>query len=223
MHQDESWKLADYPKLSTIVVSDASSVYIHNCSIEANHAVGIVALSSTMHMIGNNTLKNNSGIIGGAMSLDAYSTMYLHPYSILRITNNYASSYGGGIVINQGLVRNYPTHCSYQLLPTGDILSSEAHVIMKDNRAGIAGDAIYGGDLLTCSQNSQKLVHESQHEKPEKIFLNTFKLVPPFTDSELFSAAVGLCYCTHNYRNCGISTLNVLSTLVNTLLSKQWE
>ena len=210
VHQDDSWKLADYPKLSTIVVSDASSVYIHNCSIEANHATGIVALSSTMHMIGNNTLKNNSGIIGGAMSLDAYSTMYLHPYSILRITNNYASSYGGGIVINQGLVRNYETPCSYQLLPTEDILSSEAHIIMKDNRAGIAGDGIYGGDLLKCSQNSQKLVHESQREKPENIFNNTFIIELSFsTDSELSSAAVGLCYCTHSYRNCNISSLNV--------------
>ena len=210
LYEDDSWKLADYPKLSTMLVSDALSVYIHNCSIEANGAVGIVALSSTMHMIGNNTLQNNSGIIGGAMSLDAYSTMYLHPYSILRITNNNASNYGGGIVINQGLVRNYETPCSYQLLPTGDILSSGAHVVMKGNRAGIAGGAIYGGDLLKCSQNSQKLVHESQREKRENIFNNTFILESSFpTDSELSSVAVGLCYCTHNYRNCDISTLNV--------------
>ena len=210
LHEDDSWKLADYPKLSTMVVSDALSVYIHNYSIEANGAVGIIALSSTMHMIGNNTLQNNSGIIGGAMSLDAYSTMYLHPYSILRITNNYASSYGGGIVINQGLVRNYETPCSYQLLPTGDILSSGVHVIMKDNKAGIAGDAIYGGDLLKCSQKSQKLVHESQRETPENIFNNTFILESSFPAiSELSSVAVGLCYCTHNYRNCDVSTLNV--------------
>ena len=210
LYEDDSWKLADYPKLSTMLLSDALSVYIHNCSIEANRAVGIVAHSSTMHMIGNNTIQNNSGIIGGAMSLDAYSTMYLHPYSILRITNNYASSYGGGIVINQGLVRNYVTPCSYQLLPTGDILSSGAHVIMKDNRAGNAGDAIYGGELLKCTQNSQNVVHESQREKPENIFNTTFKLESSFaTHSELSSVAVGLCYCTHDYRNCNISTLNI--------------
>ena len=210
LYEDDSWKLADYPKLSTMFISDASSVYIHNCSIESNLAVGVVALSSTMHIIGNNTLQNNSGIIGGAMSLDAYSTMYLHPYSILRITNNYASRFGGGIVINQGLVRNYVTPCSYQLLPTGDILSSGAHVIMKDNRAGTAGDAIYGGDLLMCSQNSQKLVHESQRKAPGNIFNYTFILESSFpTGSEFSSVAVGLCYCTHGYRDCNISTLNV--------------
>ena len=91
------------------------------------------------------------------MSLDPYSFMYLHPNSVLRISSNNATSFGGGISINQGQVRNYGTPCSYQLLPKGDILSSKAKVVMKGNSAGIAGHAIYGGDLLSCSQNAQKL------------------------------------------------------------------
>ena len=209
-HTDDSWMLADYPKISTILVAYASSVYFHDSIIEGNMAVGITSLSSNMNMIGNNTLQNNSGIVGGAMSLDAYSIMYLHPNSVVRISNNYALKNGGGISINQGLVRNYETPCFYQLLPNQDILSSKAQVVMKGNSAGIAGHAIYGGELLGCSQNAQKLIHQSQRETPEKIFITTFKLdLTSLDNSELSSVAVGLCFCTLDYQNCHIHTKDV--------------
>ena len=207
-HTDDSWLLADYPKISTILVGDASSVYFHNTIIEGNMAVGISALSSNMNMDGINTVRNNSGIYGGAMSLDAYSIIYLHQHSILRIVNNNSSNFGGGISINQGLIRNYETPCSYQLLP--DVLSSKAQVVMKGNSAGIAGHAIYGGELLGCSQNAQKLVHESKRKTAVEIFLTTFKLEPtPSTSSELSSVAIGLCYCTHDSKNCRISAIDI--------------
>ena len=197
---DASVDMDGVPKISTVLFSNVSSVYIHNSTIEHNTATGILTLSSIFHFIGHNTLRNNSAILGGALPfVDIDSMMYLHPDSVLRIIGNRASTYGGGIAINRGFVKDYAAPCFYQLIPkdSAHILSSGAVVIMEGNNATMAGHSLYGGDGQSCIQLHQNLVHQSQRV-PSCVILSTTFLLGDTRDSDSSSVALGLCFCTEN-------------------------
>ncbi len=210
-------ELKNFPKITTLLFSDTSSVQIHNSTIDSNNATGILALSSKIHFIGENTISNNSGVLGGALSMDGNSIMILHPDSLLVLSENVAE-YGGGIIINAGVVKQYPALCFYQLIPKvqSNILSSGAQVILENNSANQAGHSLYGGNygphslIPVCNQLYQNLIHPSQRIPEWEVFNATFQIQGVKRDSELSSVALGLCFCIKQKCNASVREVNLL-------------
>lgn len=199
---DISSELDDYPKISTVLLSDVTSAYFSNSIIEHSKATGLVALSSKFYFVDQNILRNNSGTMGGALSLDS-SVVYLHPDSVLNIVGNSASVGGGGIAINDGLIAGHPKACFYQLVPRdnhSNILTTGARVIMEDNHAGVTGHSLYGEMYGECTQMYQNLLYRTQRKTPVEVFNATFQIKGDTRDSEISSVALGLRFCAEDNR-----------------------
>ena len=114
---------------------------------------------STIHPSGNVWISQNYAIVGAGALFDCYqscskelrvSYIILASGSNLHIQDNKARDYGGGLMI-----RSQCSRCFIQSTSNySDSVSSNENALpqiqMSGNRAGIAGDSIYGGDLENC-------------------------------------------------------------------------
>ena len=77
------------------------------------------------------------------------SSMILKPHTIMYMINNTAVQYGGGILVNMECVAETP--CMFQIDGfNGNITELDVRIEMEGNKAGSAGDSIFGGCLESC-------------------------------------------------------------------------
>jgi len=67
----------------------------------------------------------------------------------MYVINNTAVQYGGGILVNEECVAVGP--CFFQIDGfNGSITEMDIRIVMEGNKAGRAGDSIFGGCLESC-------------------------------------------------------------------------
>jgi len=144
---------------SVLYLSCVKDIMIVNSTFSDNNCTSVAAKSSLFYLHGTVGFYRNTGYSGGALAFyyDARceskltirieNSMMLIPHTSVYIVNNTAVQYGGGILADD--VCREGGYCFFQ---TGNLnyTQMDARVIMEGNRAGKAGDSIFGGCLNLC-------------------------------------------------------------------------
>ena len=177
---------------------------LNNCKVLNNEFPGIGLSNSIVTMMGNITIKNNTGLNGGGMSLCESSYMILTRNASISFINNHAAQSGGGIYIESSCLHTKP-FCFYQ--PYNELncfdLSAAVNIFMINNTAGYAGDQIYGGTLDNC-----KVLDCDSTE----MFQSLFMITPNNSETE-FSAVTSspskICFCSESKPDCSYQTITL--------------
>ena len=120
--------------------------------IENRENGAITASNSDLFFNGSATFSDNYASNGGAITLIS-SSMYVSPTATVEFNRNFARWFGGAIYISKPR-RNYGKYgiliCSIQM-PYDTANSQWFSITFNQNKAGIAGNAIYGGYTSACS------------------------------------------------------------------------
>ncbi len=154
---------------SVMMLLQAESVVVTDCKFINNKLTGISLINSYLHFTGFVYFENNSALYGGALGVWDSSIIYMTPPTRVHFINNYAKKMGGAIFIDQRRLDSDPP-CFYQ--PTrnhGSWNESDIANMFQfqyfNNKAHIAGDALYGGALNYCfmitkwKENPNRLFH----------------------------------------------------------------
>ena len=94
-------------------------VYIDNVTFEqievTNHdTTGLLSYNSQLTFSKNSKFVNNSGTLGGGMTLYDSSHLILKEQSNISFVNNYASELGGEIFVTKTIIAcDFPTYCFF--------------------------------------------------------------------------------------------------------------
>ena len=170
-----------------------------NSTFSDNNCTSIAAKNSILHLQGTVGFYRNTGYSGGALAFhhnthcDSKQTaimensMILTPHTSVYIVNNTAVRYGGGIIA-ECAVGHY---CFFQT-DNLNYTQMDARVVMEGNRAGKAGDSIFGGCLNSCYQKTFSLQHNII--LAPKIFSSLFQINGQ-TQSEVAASPHKVCFC----------------------------
>ena len=125
-----------------------------------NRAVGgvINADTSDLYFTGTATFTDNYASNGGAVTLSV-SSMKVFSGASIDFTRNQAEGLGGAIFISNPYYKEVicepikvrVAKCSIEVLPKHDSLTNcQLPVSLNQNKAGIAGNAIFGGRMSAC-------------------------------------------------------------------------
>ena len=144
---------------AAVINADLADTIIHNSHFIGNHMTAVNSISSILTLSGNVTfIGNESPLDGGAFRLSASpyytgSTLKLSLPVNVSFTDNHARLKGGAIY-SSATGRPPPltfSQCLFQIegLTESDDLPTVLY--FRNNSAGVAGDAVYGGNLEACS------------------------------------------------------------------------
>ena len=132
---------------STVYLEQLSGAVLRNVQFSDNECRALHLVMTQVVIEGNVLINNNkaprshgAGIYSECQyipKLNFGPLLVLMKASLLTIINNHAFGYGGGIAIKGGC--RATESCFYK--------NNMGRVIMTGNKAGIAGDSIYGGNL----------------------------------------------------------------------------
>ena len=170
----------------------------YNNSVSAIHTGG-----SDLHFHGVNIFRNNTGVCGGALTLNQGSLMYLHPGAQIYIIENTGLKYGGGICVDNGIVTGYISTCFYQILDPAIFYHDNNFIYMEGNRATITGYSIFGGPVYGC-RNLLTYHHkwdDTIFTFSKRVFKRVFHLIPQNTSLgswyEVSSEPYAVCFCSN--------------------------
>ena len=147
----------------SVIYLTNTNLIVTETKIANNKIRGIHLNMSTLLVSGNVWITQNSANIGAGIFFDCYlptcikydimtvSHIVLASGSNLFIQDNNAREYGGGLMIRSGCPG--PNLCFIQTMNNYSITlqtNTTSQIHMSGNKAGIAGDSIYGGDLENC-------------------------------------------------------------------------
>ena len=116
----------------------SSTVNITNCQFIASQGSALYVDNSTVHLLGHNYFRYNTGYQGAAMYLGQGAELQLI-LTLVMFEGNHANATGGAIYIAGGSCSVTPT-CPFAY-PINSTLN------FSKNVAESGGDAVYGGDL----------------------------------------------------------------------------
>ena len=172
-------------------------------SMYYNNTGGIYANNSNIYIESNVRFEGNSGNYGGAIQLDyscglneSQSFLYFMHSSHLSIVNNRAFEYGGGIGVSEVSIN--PNVCFYQMDDWNTTWKEEEYptVEMRENRADISGEDIYGISKINC-----KLFVSNTREEQELANMTLFNWIfreSNQTLSSVSSIPYRICFCKHD-------------------------
>ena len=172
------------------------------CVFESNVCSALVAVQSTIIFQGENTFKNNTDTHGGGLVLGENSQMYLKPNTTVAFINNHAHSVGGGIYVqDENLLST--TMCFFELdysVTESEKLLDTIAIVMVNNTADLAGNAIYGGSIDRCFMYAPLAWKRYWHfmTKVRTVFNQLFHIFP--NDSlSVTSNPSGVCFCNSSH------------------------
>lgn len=128
----------EYFEIDNITVANNT-----NCS-------AILSVTSNIVLRGTILLFNNTAASGGGLLLCKNGILYFTPHTNLTIINNNVSHSGGGICVEAQCLQTRP-RCFFQLHEVENFsMIDTVNVILENNRAGYAGDDIFGGLVDFC-------------------------------------------------------------------------
>ena len=135
-------------KCSVLSIESVNNITLSNVNITNNNCTGIKLINSTIKLENLVTLSGNHGQNGGGLYLNM-SKLVFSKYSKLRILNNSADAYGGGIYLEEDTCAR-EKNCFFQLEEEYPSISSEV-IALSGNHAMKGGDQMLGGCLSNCS------------------------------------------------------------------------
>ena len=188
---------------------DTQSINLINSRIVNNFCPGIIAIHSNLLLSGSNLIHNNNGTRGGGLVFCSGSYMRLYNNTLLTITENNATQYGGGIYVEDDCTLAIPS-CFFQV-DSHDASSQTAKVILHNNSAGYAGTALYGGLIDRCTLLDFVPWHKGKDSPKKMIFNAIFDISHNSnTTSSISSDPVMVCFCSGSTStNCSIFTKRV--------------
>jgi len=181
---------------SILCIENVNRVVISDSAFRENNGTAILINGSQVSFGGKLNFTGNRGYSGGGISLNCIPStrntlMYLQPDTHMYMTNNSAIHYGGAISMNRECERG---NCFFQL-SIGGLCSSHhcynIQIIMENNKAGIAGDSLYGGELETCRLQD---VVQSAVLSP-RIFYTIFRISGKQSPTDIASSSYKVCFC----------------------------
>ena len=173
--------------LSTFFMIGVDNITIDGCRFIDNNLTGMIIVRSNVKIQGEMVLSGNRGKLGGGVALYDHAFMYFASHTHLYFINNHAKR-GGGIYMHPQLSFDDP--CFFQLESTD---YADIQIVLEDNHAEEAGDALYGGFVDVC--------HLYTNFTSTTLFDNVFKVVGTST-SEISSVPQGICPCSKGTLKC---------------------
>ena len=176
---------------------------------------GIIATNSELFIYGNATFSDNHAYNGGAVNLVS-SFMYISPTATVEFIRNQAQRLGGAIYISNRRIKEVCgfqsaiTMCALQVAPLSLQESIDTptcplfSLTFTQNKAGIAGNAIYGGLTSNCIINSCNCFIPDVSDIFQYNGVNDSSDLSSFT-----SDPTRVCFCENGVPNCDI-ILNLL-------------
>ena len=180
-----------------------NSIIIEDSNFTSNEGTAIFLQNSNVQFSGNIIFANNSAQQGGALSFCQSSKMYL-PLGPVHIDfiNNSASSTGGAIDVGENCAERVPP-CFFQPAYQKHVSLSKLNATLRfiNNKAKLAGDAIYGGQIDRCYMityiNDKSFIFKKVLHPSQKVFAMIFDLIQQnnVTWSTISSPPYGACFC----------------------------
>ena len=171
---------------------------------------GLSLANSNMYITGRALFSDNHAANGGAISFIS-SVMHISPNATVYFINNYAEHLGGAVYISKPRTSVFwikfarTFSCSIRVL--SDSSSDRCQIfslIFNQNKAGTAGNAIYGGHTSACSQcgrNGEDICDDCSI--PEGSDLFHYNGVNDSSDlSNFTSDPTRVCFCENDIPNC---------------------
>ena len=177
---------------------------------------GITLDHSDLNISGEVKFIDNQSSNGGGLTLIS-SVMRISPNSNITFARNYAENLGGAIFILNprsnyvcGIFRNTATSCSIQVISDPNEQSCELFSLtFNHNRAGIAGNAIYGGRTSGCMPSNTEYYCSSCPFPTTSEFFH-YNGVNDSSDLSAFTFdPTRVCFCENGIPNCYKSTAAV--------------
>jgi len=184
----------------------------------------VATKSAIFHLQETIKFYRNAGYSGGALAfhrdihceskwaVKIENSMILNPHTSVYIVNNTAVQYGDGILADDECTMG--RYCFFQ---TDNLKLSytqmDVRVVMESNRAGRAGDAIFGGCLNYC--NLAILSHHHWMTRTPKHFLSLFQIRGE-TQSEIAASPQKICFCDGDQKKVNVRYNYHCSSKVNT-------
>ena len=195
LHFENNRAYKDDDEYNTGVLLQNLYIEAENVTVINTELTGMILIDSVMSISGNMTYINNSDTTnGGALGLYESSALLFNPPFYCSFINNTADRRGGGIYIDftfTGLNED----CFYQYAP-GANQSAESVLYFEGNVAGIAGDILYGGNIIGCSSG---LTFTSVFQYPNQTGI-----------SVISSSPMTVCFCTNeSIPDCGLDATSI--------------
>ena len=220
-HHKQQWS----GRGSAVLVSKTRSgviVSFTGCVFENNACSALAAVQSTIKFQGTNTFRNNTDIHGGGLVLGENSQIYLTPNTTITFTGNHAYSVGGGIFVQDESLLSAVMcffELDYSVTDSEELLDTIA-VVMENNTADLAGNAIYGGSIDHCfiyaPLSWNRYLHFMTPKSVIKVFNQLFDIYPN-DSSSVTSNPTGVCFCDSNHQpDCSMKTYELVKFLGET-------
>ena len=187
--------ILDLEKSCAMFLYGIELAYIHNIQLFNNNNTGLVVYDSTVSFSGfYNKIYNNIATHGGGIAVYGRSYLIISNETSIDFLNNHASELGGGIYINTKF--SYVRVCVIQFTHLQEDMVPDTRLYFANNTAGIAGSAIYGGMLETCSNYFESSLSQM-------ISSLLYELVDVTNQpglSVISSDALDICFCTNGSR-----------------------
>ena len=188
---------------SVLYIENVFRILLSDSVFRENNSTAVCINGSQMSFSGKLNITGNRGYNGGGIRLNCIpsmrvTVMYLQPDTHVYMTNNSALRYGGAISVRTECERancffqfhspnQNAAFCSPQHNTANEVQCYHSQIIMENNKAGIAGDSLYGGDLETCRFWNAFL---SPH-----IFWTIFRISGKQSPTDIGSPPYKVCFC----------------------------
>ena len=213
---------------NTIIGLYASALIIHNSQghrvvldgdnrIASNQGYGLELDNSQIELRGYNEISKNGNGVGGGVYMSLDSQLLLAPGTLLNVSANRGTPYGGGIYVDGETMEltefvdcyieklTCPGWCFFQFINSdgqyvnaSDIAEHNATVILSNNTATLGGNNVFNGHFQNCSLQTSKGTLSASKE----LILTVFHQYPPMDEEVLPSYPYFICLCDGDELNC---------------------
>ena len=226
----KNWFGYQYPTLATIVLTDLQGYRVVMAGgnyITSNEGYGLALHNSQVELHGYNEISNNShrsGLEGGGIYMSSDSQLLLTPGTVLNVTANNASPYGGGIYISHhdrygrtmslaAFVDCYvefhdcPGWCFFQFINSdgqsvnaSELAEHNATVLLSNNTASHGGNNVFNGHFQNYSLQTADV--NGTLPASRQLILDVFHQYPPMDEEPIPSYPYAICLCIDGELNC---------------------
>ena len=179
--------------------------------MEGNIGGGIYARNSELFITDMASFSDNYASNGGAMVLIS-SVVYISPTATVDFTRNCAQFIGGAIFISEPRTKlvqhiaeggiDLAATCSIQVLPANSSDSCQFFSLtFKQNKAGTAGNAVYGGRTSACLPCGKDYCYNCSVPDASDLYL--YSRVNDSSDLSSFTSdPTRVCFCENGIPDC---------------------
>lgn len=206
-HFINNWIILDEKRLvhgGILDIFSVDKILFESCTFSNNNSTALSIVDSNLLLSGQSLFSNNHGVNGGAIKICDSSYVYIENNTSVLFEGNSALNAGGAIFAQQRCLETAPS-CFFQplvddftkLSDFGNTISMSLTFI--NNKAGNAGDAIYGGAVDFC-YTFERFIDKSKKKSyylSGLVFDKIFNTSAEDPDKDISSNPSGVCLCNN--------------------------